>query len=237
MEMLHAAFSPVNVVFTVLVILMVIYWLMVIIGALDVSFLDVDLPDVGLDSDVDVDMDVGGDVDVDMDADVDVDADGDIDMAGEGVLHSALHFFYVGEVPVMVLTSILILSLWAISILGNHYLNPAGSAVIGLGLLLGNLFVSLFICKFFAMPFKRLFAMFDKDSNAPRPVMGRICRVRTSEVSQRLGQAEMSGKGAVILLNVVAEKGYTFKKGDEVIVTGKDEKTGVYTVGPVDLEK
>jgi len=247
MELIHVSFLPVNVVFTVLLLLLILYWIMVILGGLDVNLFDIDLGDADIGGNVDVDVDIGADADVgvDMDADADVDIGGDADVdahagvdgADAGALRSVLHFFYVGEVPVMILVSIFILSCWTISVIANYYLNPGGSLILGLPIFAGNVFVSAFICKVFAMPLKRLFEAFDKDANAPREVMGRICIVTTTTVSKKMGQAEVRTKGAPLLLNVVSDSDHVFKKGDEGVITGKDKKTGVYTIAPVDLEK
>ena len=57
-EVLQEALMPANLVFTVMLGIVIIYWIMVILGALDVDFLDIDF-----DSDVDVDADVDADVD------------------------------------------------------------------------------------------------------------------------------------------------------------------------------
>jgi hypothetical protein len=245
MELIHVAFLPVNAVFTVLLLLVILYWIMVILGGLDVNLFDVDLGDADIGGDVDVDMDVGADADMDADVDADMgaDADADVDVhagvegADAGALRSVLHFFYIGEVPVMILASIFILSCWTISVIANYYLNPGGSIILGLPILAGDVVASLFICKVFAMPLKRLFEAFDKDANAPRDVMGRICIVTTTTVSKRMGQAEVTTKGAPLLLNVVSDSDHVFKKGDEAVITGRNKKTGVYTIAPVDLEK
>jgi hypothetical protein len=264
MELIHVAFLPVNVVFTVLLLLVILYWIMVILGGLDVNLFDVDLGDADIGAEVDVDADFGADVGADVDADIGADVDADmgadlhadigadmdaeadahvgadghgVEGGGAGALHSVLHFFYIGEVPVMILASIFILSCWTISVIVNYYLNPSGSLILGLPILAGDVFVSAFICKVFAMPLKRLFEAFDKDANAPRDVMGRICIVSTTTVSKKMGQAEVSTKGAPLLLNVVSDSDHVFRKGDEGVITGKDKKTGVYTIAPVDLEK
>lgn len=221
-EIFQAAFMPINVVFTVMLILVVLYWLMVIIGAMDVDFLN---------------FDFDADLDADADIDIDTDIDGDLDIEGGGAMRGLLHFFYVGEVPVMVLLSVLILTMWAFSMIANHYLNPTGSLPAAMPIFAANLFASLSVCKVIGMPLRRLFMVFDKDSNASRSVMGRICTVITTQVSDKLGQAEMPSKGAPILLNVVAEGGNIFHKGDEAVVIGKNKETGVYTIAPVDLEK
>ena len=212
-EVLTEAVMPMNLVFTVMLGLVVVYWIMVILGALDVDFLDID-----------------------FDSDVDIDADADVDFDGGGPLRALLEFFYVGEVPVMVLFSVLALSLWTISVLSNHYFNPAGSMLMALPLAAGNLFVSCVVVKFFGVPLRKFFQSFETDANASRPVIGRICTIVTTEVrGDRLGQGEMAGKGAPILINVKAEADQVFKKGDEAVVLSKDPVTGVYAIGPVDL--
>lgn len=43
MELLHNAFTGVNLIPTILLVLMVLYWIIAIIGALDFDFLDIDL--------------------------------------------------------------------------------------------------------------------------------------------------------------------------------------------------
>ena len=66
--------------------------------------------------------------------------------------------------------------------------------------------------------------MFKKDYNAPRDVKGRICKVITTQVSEKMGQAEVPTKGAPILLNVVANGDHVFHKGDEAVVVEKNEE-------------
>jgi hypothetical protein len=106
-----------------------------------------------------------------------------------------------------------------------------------MGLFAGNLFASIFITKVVFMPFKNLIRSFNVDANATREVIGRICVVLTTQVSEKMGQAEMSSKGSPLLLNVVAEGENVFHKGDEAVVIGKNSVNGVYTIAPVDLEK
>ena len=231
LELVHAAFSPVNLVLTVLLILTILYWITVILGVLDVNLFDVDLGEPGLDAGAD--FDVGADVDADLDAGGEMDADAEM----PGLGRSILHFFYVGEVPTMVLVSILILSMWTVSMAANHYLNPNGSFVAAVPLFLGNVVASALIMKVFAMPLKKLYSALNRDSNAPRSVIGRICVVTTTTVSDKMGQAEVKTRGAPIVLNVVSDGDHVFHKGDEAVVIGKIEEKGVHTIAPVDLER
>ncbi len=224
-ELIQTAFSPVNAVLTVMLILNVVYWLTVILGLLDVDFLDFDLPDSGLE--------------VDSDIDVDMDADGEVamDLSHDSILSSVLHFFYIGEVPIMLLASIWILSMWTLCMFGNHYFNPMNSFIAALPVYAIGFVSSLAICRVFAMPLKKIHEMFNKDYNAPKKVTGRICIVTTTSVSDKMGQAEVKTKGAPIVLNVISDSDHVFHKGDEAVVVGKDKEKGIYTIAPLDLER
>lgn len=215
LDVIQTAFSPVNAVITALLIMNVIYWITVILGVMDVDFLDFDLPDSGLEVDSDIDMELGHD----------------------SILRSVLHFFYIGEVPIMLLLSILILSMWTLCMLGNHYFNARGSFLVALPIHAVSLVSSLVICRIFAMPLKKIYDMFNKDCNAPRKVTGRICIVTTTSVSDKMGQAEVKTKGAPIVLNVISDSKHVFHKGDEAVVVAKDKEKGTYTIAPLDLEK
>ncbi len=219
-EFITAAFAPVNVAFTVLLLLTGLYWITVIVGVLDINLFDIDLPDSGLE------------------ADVDVDADADIDAGGAGMFRSVLHFFYVGEVPTMILVSILILSLWTFSMLGNYHFNPGGSLWAAAPIFLVNLIASAFVMKLCATPLRRLYTMLNKDYNAPGDVIGRICKVTTTHVTrEKMGQAEVPTKGAPIILNVMSQDDHEFERGEEAVVVEKDSEKGTYTIAPVSLER
>lgn len=227
-ELITAAFEPVNVLFTVLLLVIGLYWIMVILGVLDIDLFHIHLPDGGLDADVDADVDAGGDVD----------SGADVDGVEPSVFHSILHFFYIGEIPTMSLVSIMVLSLWAFSILGNYYLNPEGSASMAVAILCGNIAISTVVLKFVALPLRSLFLILNKDYNAPADVMGSACTVVTTEVTrEKIGQAEVATKGAPILLNVLARDEHVFKRGEKAIVVEKDGAKGTYRIAPVDLEK
>jgi hypothetical protein len=171
-----------------------LYWITVILGIFDTELFNVELPDPGLEFDADVDLDA------EVDAELDT-----------GVVWGIAHWFYVGEVPVMVLVSIFILSLWAGAILGNYYFNPMGSWL-------------------------RAFAIFNVNwvFNAAPQVMGSQCRIITTQVTaSHLGQAEVATKGAPLVLNVRAQENQEFKKDDIAVIVSKDKETGAYTIGPV----
>jgi hypothetical protein len=233
-ELIEFAFLPVNAGFSVMLILMSLYWIMVILGVLDIDLFDIDL-DSGLETDIDFDADADIDIGTDIDADGDVDIGAEI--AGGGMFRSILHFFYIGEVPIMLLFSIFTMCIWAFVILGNYYFNNNGGFIAALPVYLVSTVASLFVAKIFAMPLRVLYTMLNKDKNLIKNVVGRLCRVTTTQVSaDRMGQAEIKTKGAPVILNVKAQGDSILKKGDEAVIVEQDKATGVYYIAPADLE-
>lgn len=219
-ELMELAFSPINVVFTVLLISIVLYWITVILGVVDSDLFNIELPDPGLE--------------FDMEADVDFDAETDMDL-DTGVIWGIAHWFYVGEVPIMVLISIFILSLWTGAILGNYYFNPEGTWLRAFGIFGCNWVLSLLLVKVLASPLRPLYAVMNRDYNAAPKVMGSQCRIITTQVSaEQMGQAEVTTKGAPLVLNVRAQEDQIFKKDETAVIVAKDKESGVYTIAPVE---
>jgi hypothetical protein len=228
-EFLTAAFAPVNVVFTVLLLVLGLYWILVILGALDIYLFHIDLSHGG------ADFHVGGGVDAGHDLGGHV--DGHVDGVEPAFGHSILHFFYIGEVPTMLLISVMVLSLWAFSMLGNHYLNPEGSIAMALAIFVGNFAISTLVLKFVALPLRTFYFILNKDYNAPGDVVGKVCRVVTTHVTrEKMGQAEVPTKGAPLLLNVLAHDEHVFNRGEQALVVEKDIAKGTYRIAPVKLE-
>ena len=59
-ELMTLALSPINLVFTLLLLMVILYWIIVILGVLDVDLFQVDLSDFDADGDLGVDGDVHG---------------------------------------------------------------------------------------------------------------------------------------------------------------------------------
>ena len=167
-----------------------------------------------------------------MDADVDFDAETDMELE-TGVIWGVANWFYVGEVPVMVLVSIFILSLWTGAMLGNYYLNPEGSWLRAFGIFNVNWVLGLVVIKIVGAPLRPLYAVMNRDYNAAPKVLGSSCRIITSGVThEQMGQAEVNTKGAPLVLNVRAQENQEFKKDDTAVVVSRDKESGVYTIGP-----
>ncbi len=229
-EFITAAFAPVTVLFTVLLLVLGLYWILVILGLLHLDLFHLEHPGG--------DLHWGANVDASVDADGSVDAGTDLDGVGPSLFHSVLHFLYFGEVPTMLLVSIMVLSLWTFSMLGNHYLNPDGSGAMAVAIFIGDFAVSTLVLKFVALPLRTFYLLLNKDYNAPGDVVGRVCRVVTTQVTrEKMGQAEVPTNGAPIVLNVLARDAHVFQKGEEAVVVARDNAKGTYRIARVDLER
>ena len=154
-ELFHAAITAPNLLYTVLLGVVLLYWLSVFVGAMDIGSFDLDI-----------------DVDADLDADVDADVDAG---SGGGWFAGALHFFNFGRLPFMIVFSFLVLGMWTMSILANHYWSD-GTAIFPMIIFLPMLFVSLVITKIITTPLVPIFESLDKGAT---PV-DYICLLYTS---------------------------------------------------------
>lgn len=251
LEFIQLCFSPINLPFTLLMICMFGYWGMFFIGAVGLDVLDdldLDLEgdvDVDLDLDVDADIDVG-DVDVDVDPDLDVDADADLDHGDtasgsrSGWFVSLLKFMDVGDVPLMILLSALVFSIWSTSLVVTKYFNPAQSLMWAVAWFLPDFIFSLLLTKVLTFPAGVLFRKANSGIEKRTKIIGRTCVVTTSRVTDKMGQAEIRvDDAAPITLNVRCRSGEErkpLKKGDEALILELVEEKGTYTVVPFDLE-
>lgn len=198
-ELMKAAVSIINLPFTALLFLVICYWCGVILGFLDIELFDID-------SDFDTDVDLSG-----------------------GFLNALMGFLFIGELPVMIILSILIISGWCFSMIANYYFNPHYSVLTGLLLLIPNLILSLFITKIAGSPLRKLYAMFDTEDK--RKMLYEIGVVTTSKVTADFGQIEVPSKGAPIILNArTSKKDIVLHKGDKVLVYDEDKEKGIFYV-------
>jgi hypothetical protein len=186
-----------------LLVFVLLYWLTVIVGLLDVSSLDLD-------------------IEVEADAD-DVSADW---------LNGALAFFNLGRIPLMVFLSFVALPLWAGSILINYYTGNT-SFLLGLVFLLPLFIGSLFLAKFLTLPFVKLFAVLEKDHSGGGVVIGKVCTVLLPTTAEKLGQAAVRIDGAPLMLNVkAASAAAELRKGDTALIIDFDVQRRVYLIEP-----
>lgn len=199
LEVLSESIRYVNLPFTVLLGVVVLYWLFVVLGALDLS--------------------TGGDAD----------ADGHAESGDHGWFGHMLHFINVGDVPVMLVASVLILCLWIGSLISNFYFT-GGSPGLALLCLVPNLVISLVVTRYVTMPLRPLFRYIMKEHGEERVVVGQMCQITTSQATDSFGQAEIATSGAPLLINVRTMDGSELPKGATAVVVQHDEARGIYFI-------
>ena len=220
--------------YTVLLGLVVLYWLIIIIGVIDIDFLD--FGDFGLDSVVEG----AGDGIAEASAEGVTEAVGDGGAPTEapgasthGALHSVLSFLNLGRVPVTVIVSFLSLKMWILAYFYYVYVSPKLSLgvpamVISLGLFTVIFVVSLFSTGLTTRPFRKLFH--HATTHGHHNLMGKICKVKTTEVTPEFGQAELRVDDSFLLLSVRCKDGTNFSKGDEAVITFYNPERDVYEI-------
>lgn len=186
---------------TVLLLLVTGYWLFVMLGALDFELFDLDL-------------------------DLDFDADLDASILQVGFI--PLKWLNIGSVPTMLWVSVFAISGWMVSRLWN---SPAphetfewaadGQAI------LRDMGIAVFITKCLTQPLRGRFD--PKPVNRAKDIIGGICKVTTSEVTESFGEAEYSTDGAPLKLRVRAEES-DLTRGDEAVIVGFHREQNVYLI-------
>lgn len=209
-EFLLECIKPVNLPATTLLSLVLLYWLLMIFGAL------------GLDA-----------FDIDLDADADMDIDGDIHAGG--FVTDALTFFHLGDVPVMIFASFFVLFFWTCTIVGNHYLNADWSLLVTGYFLVPSIIISLVMTKLVLMPIAPMFR--SMTTNEQSKIIGGVGMVSTSRLDGEFGQVSIEHDGPPIVINARTENGQQLMKDQIVKILRIDPESGVYFVAPAKPEK
>lgn len=224
-ELFNTAISSPNVIPTAMLGLVLLYWLSVMVGALDF-----DSPDLDTDAslDIDTDLEATPDVATDSAADTAVSANGDVSLSW---FNSVLVFFNISKVPFMLFLTLLILPLWVISVMTNYYMG-IDSFLGGLMVLIPAFLASLFLAKFLSYPFVKLFEHMEKEDSESKTAIGKICVVATSITEKKTGQAQVQTSGSPLLLNVIASTGHELKSGDTALVLEYLKDRNLYLIEP-----
>lgn len=208
------------VVYTVLLGVVLVYWLLAIIGL--------------------VDFEAGADVDIGADAADAGDAGdaGDIGDAGDGGpeglsgLAAWLVAFGLNGVPFSIVVSLLALVGWFLTGMASLTLLPLVPDALrwaaGAGVLLAAAALSIVIAAQLVRPMRGLFVTHRAISNAA--LVGQVCKVLTGVVDERQGRAEVAQRGAGINIRVWAPAPNSLRRGDAALITEYDPARQRYRI-------
>lgn len=212
MSFLELIFSGIMLPITALLLLVLCYWCAVLIGA------------VGLDL-----------FDVEIETEVSSDLDGGVSHGENsgGTVISALKFFHLGEVPFMLLISVFTLCWWVATGIGAAYFAERFTGIWALIWIGPSFLVGLLMTKGLLLPTSRFFRALDGSRHAEINLVGRTCAVTSSEVTDKFGLAQVEIDGPPIIIDVRAENGEVFRKGDFAQVVEFNEVTRTYLIRPI----
>lgn len=198
-EIWEQAILPHNLPLTILLGLVIAFWLFTLIGAVSADALDVDL-----------------------------DADAQPHHIG-GVFAVFLRLVNAGFVPVTVVLSILILAMWMISMVCNYYFNPAGALFLAIGFFIAALILGLIVTKAVTQPLVPLMRKLKAAEDAAPVIgeIGTVKSIQLdSEYGQ---VEVIRPDGAPALLNArLAPGSEPAPRGTTVAILSVDEAKGIY---------
>ena len=215
-ELVIASLQFPTVVFTIALGIVLVYWLFVLLGALDIDLLggghvDVDVDVSGLHAGGDgVDAGHGGDA-------------GDVD--GDGLWHG----LGLGDVPITISASLITLLAWLTALLVSHYAITGGGWA-ALLVLIGAVVIAVPIAALLARPLAPVFAVKEGKSNAD--YVGHVCTVTTGRVDDDFGQATIEDGGTVLVVAVRCDQPGTLARGDRALIIEFDRERSAYIVEP-----
>lgn len=231
MDFFTEVFSAANIAATGLMILVVLYWLLVILGVVGLDVFDIDIDvdaDLGIDADFGVDVDLDGGVATAPGSQL---GGGNATTANESFLSTLFDFFFLGDVPIVIIGSFLALFFWITTFLSNHYFNPEQQFVWALAWLVPNLIATIVLTRIALFPVAILFRKPPPEDTTRSDLLGLVGLVTTSEVTDQFGQIEVRlPQGTEILLNVRAAPGDRLAKGDAARIKQYNNDNGTFLV-------
>ena len=227
-ELVEGSLQFPTVVFTIALGIVLVYWLFVLIGALDIDLLG------GADADLDLDVagaakGVGELVTGGAKAGGELGhghGHGDVDADADGGLWRGLG---LGDVPVTISVSLIAMVSWCGSLLVMHYL-AGGAGWLRAVVLIGVLVLALPIVALLVRPLAPVFAV--KEGKSAADYVGHACTITTGTVDHKFGQATVEDGGTVLEVAVRCDRAGALRRGDKALIIDFDRERAAYLVEP-----
>ena len=208
-------------IYTVLLGVVLVYWLLAMLGMVDFESTGMHLGD-------------------DFHADVHVDAHGDIHADGDGAeigtLAGYMVAFGLDGVPFSIVISLIVLIAWTLSCTAGMWLlswvpTPWLRALFGTLTLVCSAAAALPATAALVRPMRRLFVNHTAIGNAA--LVGMTCRVLTQQVDERVGRAEVARRGANLNIRVWSPGPNSLQRGSQALIVAYDEASARYQIEPL----
>jgi hypothetical protein len=234
-QLLHIALAFPTVLLTILVGIAMVYWIFVILGALDIDLVadaDADGLDAGGDVGGDVAGDAGGGAGDGGDAgDAGHDHGDHGDHGGSAGILAALG---LRKVPLTISTSLIVLFAWTICLIAMLALDGFDGLprwILGIAVLLGSLLMALPLAAVCARPIAPLFVI--HEAKKRKDYVGSVCTITTGEVTGKFGQARIQEGAYVLDVPVRCDTDHGFARHDKALIIDYDKARDAYLVEPM----
>lgn len=214
-ELLQASTRFPTVVFTIALGIALVYWLFVLLGALDLDLLGGGHHDLDLGGGHDVG---GGGGDAGGDADA-----GDVD--GGGVWHS----LGLGAVPITISVSVIVLVCWCASLLSTTYI-AGDSSWIRIILFPLVIIVAFPVASLLVRPLAPVFKIKEGKFNAD--YVGSLCTITTNSVEPNFGFANIEDGHSLVQIAVRCDRPGKLARGDKALIIEFDPERRTFVVEP-----
>lgn len=212
--MLHVISGFPTVILSIPLGVVIIYWLTVFIGLLDIDILDFD-------------ADVDG-----VDAGIDTDVGDGISEIDTGPLLWLINGLRIGKVPLTITMSLLLLFAWTISAMLTVWFYSGSSPLFAFLILAVSLLIAVPMASFAALPFEGLFKT--HQAMDQKTIIGTNCTLTTGRVTSTFGQASWEDGGAGLIIQIRCDNDNSLKKGDEALIVSFSEKRQAFIVEPLE---
>lgn len=231
-EFLTAILSFPTVVFTVMLIVIVLYWLMVIVGAIGVDVLHIGEAAGGK-----IEGMLGGAVEGaagKIEGAVEAKVEGSLEGAVHGATGGFLAMLGFGKVPATVVISSLVLWSWALCLLAVK--SGAALGLPGWALQLPAPLVAVFLGGVLTGLLVRVVGRFivHHEPLRSRALVGKLCTVTTGRVDAGFGQAQFSEDGNVITIEVRCDPPNSLRRHAQAVILAYDPEHHIYTIEAYD---
>ncbi len=191
-----------TVFFTFFLLLSMLYWLVAVLGLVDIDALDVDLPEP------------------------------DADIGQINALAGLMMKFGLNGVPATLIITLISLIGWLLCYYSVHFfVRPLESVWMQFGLgslvLLASLYLSTMLTAQIIKPLRKFFT---SETTSNKSILGKVLIVRTSRVDENFGEAMLNDGGAGLMLKIRCDQPNSFKQGDRVVAYEYLNDKNVYRV-------
>lgn len=217
-ELIEISFSPVNAFFSIMSIVMVIYWILVIVAGIDPDLLSVDFDSADLETNFDSHAH-------------DLPDRGETSDGNDFI--KVLKFFNFDELPLMFILTIIFFTMWFIGVNVSYYLGIE-STLLGFLLLIPNFIVSLFIVKIFSRPLSYVYKQVNHKGEPEIDFLGRRCVVFSSLDQKKTGQVQLNVNGDPMKLAARSNTEEKLTAGQQAVIVGESEDKKYYLIEKFD---